>query len=182
MLPCTWHALDQSEFLISYWILMRYNKKCYWTVNFILTDAKRRSVWIVYCSITLHVHRNISKQLFYYIQNISVEKSVIYAKFRLTFLHKPFDITTLRHRLCDISWSDVTIHPTLGRYVTNHATSSIIDLTWLGTGPKKWLLFIYHIIMCNRAARSCKSDLLSQFSSKKMLTCTFLMEMFLVGS
>ena len=29
--------------------------KCYWTVNFILTDAKRRSVWIVYCSITLHV-------------------------------------------------------------------------------------------------------------------------------
>ena len=120
--------------------------KCYWTVNFILTDAKRRSIWIVYCSIALHVHRNKSQQLFYYIKNISVEKSVIYAKFRLTFLHKPCDITTLRHILCDISWSDVTIHATLGRYVTNHATSSIVDLTWLATGPMKWLLFIYYII------------------------------------
>ena len=38
-----------------------------------------------------------------YKKYISVEKSVIYAKFRLTFLHKPCDITTLRHRLCDIS-------------------------------------------------------------------------------
>ena len=36
-------------------------------------------------------------------KDISVETSAIYAKFWLTFLHKPCDITTLRHRLCDIS-------------------------------------------------------------------------------
>ena len=39
--------------------------KFYWTVNFILTDAKRRSIWFVYCSITLHVHWNESQQLLY---------------------------------------------------------------------------------------------------------------------
>ena len=49
-------------------IYILYNKKCYWTVNFILTDAKRWSIWIVYCSITLHVHRSKSQHLFYYIK------------------------------------------------------------------------------------------------------------------
>ena len=32
--------------------------------------------------------------------------------FRLTLLHKPCNNMTLRHRLCDITWSDVTIHAT----------------------------------------------------------------------
>ena len=82
-------------------------------------------------------------------KNISVEKSVIYANFRLTFLHKPCDITILRHRLCDISWNDIIIHATLGRYVTNHATSSIVDLTWLASRSVKWLLFIDYIINVN---------------------------------
>ena len=39
--------------------------KCYWTVNFILTGAKRRSIWIVYCSIALHLLWNKCQQLFY---------------------------------------------------------------------------------------------------------------------
>ena len=29
---------------------------------------------------------------------------------------------TLRQGLCDITWSDINIHATLGRYITNHAT------------------------------------------------------------
>ena len=109
--------------------------KCYWTVNFILTDAKRRSVWFVYCSTTLHVHRNKSQQLSYYIKRIFQLKDLSFSrldvKFQLTLHHKPCDITTLRHRPSDITWSDVTVHATLGRYVTNHATSSIVNLTWL---------------------------------------------------
>ena len=40
--------------LKNYWLLLRWS----WSVNFLLTDAKRRSVWTVYCSITLHVHWN----------------------------------------------------------------------------------------------------------------------------
>ena len=95
--------------------------KCYWTINCILANVKRKSVWIVYCSITLHVHRNKSQHLFYYIK-IYFSWKVIYPKFWLTFLHKPCDITTLRHSLCDISWSGITIHATLGFYVTNHST------------------------------------------------------------
>ena len=35
---------------------------------------------------------------------------------------------------------------------------------------------------CNRAARSCKSELSSQCASKKMFACTFLMNILLVGS
>ena len=76
-----------------------------------------------------------------------VGKSVIYAKFRLTFLHKPCDITILRRSLCDISGSDVTINAALGCYVTNHATSSIVDLTWLVLRPIKWILLIDYIII-----------------------------------
>ena len=140
--PYLTYGIDHIQLLT----FVEMDMKCYWTVNFILTDAKRRSIWIVYCSITLHVHRNKSKQLLYYIKIYSVEKSVIHAKFWLTFLHKPCVITTLCHRLCDISWSDITIHATLDCYVTNHATSSIVDLTWLAARPMKWLLFIDYII------------------------------------
>ena len=77
-----------------------------WTVNFILTDAKRRSIWIVYCSRTVHVHLNKTQQLFYHIKTIFRLKSVSFSrlniKFWLTFLRKPCDITTLRHKSCDI--------------------------------------------------------------------------------
>ena len=68
--------------------------KCCWTVNFILTDAKRRSIWIVYCSITLHVHWNKRQQLFY---SINVWKDcrleVITQNFglRLTWSQTPED-------------------------------------------------------------------------------------------
>ena len=36
-------------------------------------------------------------------------------------LHNPCDIMTLRQGLYDITWSDIHIHVTLGRYITNHA-------------------------------------------------------------
>ena len=149
--------------------------KCYWTVNFIFADAKRRSIWIVYCSITLHVQRNKSQQLFYYItryfswkvchlRQISVDVLRFYyitryfswkvchlRQISVDVLHKPCDIMTLRHRLWDISWSDVIVHATLGRYVTNHATSSIVDLMWLASRPMKLLLFIDYIIILDVA-------------------------------
>ena len=137
--------------IIHLFTFVEVDMKCYWTVNIILTDAKRRSIWFVYCSITIHVHRNKSQQLFYYIKRIFQLKVLIFSrldvKFRLTLRHKPCDITTLCHRPCDITWSNVTIHATLERYVTNHATSSIVDLTWLASGSIKWLLFIAYIIM-----------------------------------
>ena len=31
---------------------------------------------------------------------------------------------TLRQGLCDITWSNINIHATLGSYITNHATWS----------------------------------------------------------
>ena len=120
--------------------------KCYWTVNFILTDAKRRSIWIVYSSVTLHVHRNKSQQLFHYIKRYFSWKVCHLRQISVDVPSEPCDITTSHHRLCDISWGDATIHATLGRYVINHATSSIVDLTWLASRPMKWLLFINYIV------------------------------------
>ena len=35
-----------------------------------------------------------SQRLFHYIKNVSLKKSVIYSKFRLTFLHKTYDVTS----------------------------------------------------------------------------------------
>ena len=119
--------------------------KCYWTVSYILTDVKRRSIWIVYYSITLHVHRNISQQLFYYVKSIFQLKNLSFSRldvaFRFAILHKADAITILRHRLCDTTWSDFTI-----RDIKIHATSSNVDLMWLASGPMKWLLFIPCII------------------------------------
>ena len=40
----------------------------------------------------------------------------------MTLLHNPCDIMTLRQGLCNISWSDINVHATLGLYITNHAT------------------------------------------------------------
>ena len=51
--------------LYSYWLLLRCTWSVIGTVNFILTNVKRRSIWIVYCSITLHINRNTSQQLYY---------------------------------------------------------------------------------------------------------------------
>ena len=68
------------------------------------------------------------------------------ANFPPTLLHKPCDIATLCHRLCGISWSDVTIYATLWRYVTNNATLSTVDLTSLASRPMKWLIFVSYII------------------------------------
>ena len=83
--------------------------KCYWKVNFILTDAKRRSIWIVYCSITLHVHGNKNQQLFYYIIKsiFQLKKSLLFSRFNTKFG---------RHDMY------LTNHATLRRYVTDYAT------------------------------------------------------------
>ena len=73
--------------------------ECYWTVNVILTDAERRSIWLSLLFITLHVYRNTSQQLFYYIIN------VCYA-FPAIFDHKNVDVTD---GSCENTWrSDVT--------------------------------------------------------------------------
>ena len=69
--------------------------------------------------------------------------------------------TMLCHRICNIIWSNVTIHATLGRYVTNRATSSIVDLMWLACGPMKWLLFI-SLMYNNLVWFSVTSELLLQ--------------------
>ena len=93
----------------------------------------------VYCSIKLHVHRNKSQELFYYTKCLFQLNGLSFCRLDVKFW------LTLLHRLCDITWSDVTIHATLARYVINHVTSSTVDI-WLASVPMKWLLFISYII------------------------------------
>ena len=95
--------------------------KYYWTVNFILTGAKQMSIWIVYCSITLHNHQNKGLQLFYHIFKkyrsvicqISVDVTsqtiqhydVISQTMRhhIVWPHHPCNIKASGHKPCDIN-------------------------------------------------------------------------------
>ena len=104
--PCDIRALCHKPCgIIQLLTFIEVDMKCYWTVNFILAYTKWRSIWIVYCSMTLHVHRNKSQQLFYYIKSIFQLKSLLFSRFNARF-----------------GWRYFTNHATLRRYVTDYAT------------------------------------------------------------
>ena len=107
------HVVYNTKQLLTF---VEVDMKFYWTVNFILTDAKRRSIWFVYCSITLHVHWNKRQQLFYYIKAYFSWKVCHLEDFTSKILvdvtsqtMRQYDGTsqTIRHYF---TWSDVIIH------------------------------------------------------------------------
>ena len=70
-----WENLSLGIHIIQLLTYVEVDMECYWTVNVTTRSGGRYDK--VYCSITLHVYRNISQQLFYYQINVCFAFPVI---------------------------------------------------------------------------------------------------------
>ena len=88
------------------------------------------------------------------VKNCMLSNFVIWAE--SFYMHHVASQTMWHHRLCNITWSDVTVHVTLGCFIKNHAKSSNVDLMislWTNE-----IAFIY--ILYNKIFKDCRIELL----------------------
>ena len=111
-----------------------------------LLNSKRQYIY-VYCSMTLHVYRNISQQLFYYINKCSLCISCHFIPL------KSLKIQMDHAKLLDVLTSLPVSHVILPRAMcfaksrpANHAICSFIDSRGYASGPIRRFLFIDYII------------------------------------
>ena len=119
-------------YIIQLLTFVEVNMKCFWTVN--------NSYWPPLHISQYKVEINMNCLLFNNTSCSPKQKSTIVLLYKKILQSKSLSFTP------NFSWHSFTNHATLRSYVTDYATSSIVNLTWLTSGPMAWLLIISHII------------------------------------